>query len=169
MVVMVLLLIKTENENFFDNEYDLLLHRLLCPAPTATPSPTPAPTRTTIKFIGIDNELSVKDILKGVFGADYNEYVYDNEINMGMSDFYFLKNFFRGSLWVCAVGPRELITVIWPLPVVVFQNVVQVETVEQEGEKEGEPIGMILFCRYFYPCTIIIIVSGLFVCLIILF
>ena len=112
MVVMVLLLIKTENENFFDNEYDLLLHRLLCPAPTATPSPTPAPTRTTIKFIGIDNELSVKDILKGVFGADYNEYVYDNEINMGMSDFYFFKKFSLLFSLGCAGGPRELITVI---------------------------------------------------------
>ena len=40
------------------------------------PSPTSA---TLINFSGNDTRLCENDILKGVFGVDYNEYVFGNE------------------------------------------------------------------------------------------
>ena len=44
------------------------------------PTPTPAPTTN---FNGIHTGLCGNNILKGVYGIDYNEYVFDNEISNG--------------------------------------------------------------------------------------
>ena len=83
---------KNENENFLDNEYDLL-HGLLCPAPTATPR------LTAIEFIGIDKGLPENNILKVIFGIGLCDSNGNNEICNGMFDFYcFSKFFVRSSL-----------------------------------------------------------------------
>ena len=65
----------------------------LCNGYYPTTHPISAAPDSTFYCNGIDSGLSANDILKGVLGADCNEYVFDNEINMGMFIFVFL-NFF---------------------------------------------------------------------------
>ena len=91
------------NENFHNNGYFY---------PTSYPAHTPATTLTTIIFNGIDKGLSENDILNGVFGIGLCKNKFDNEIICNdMFDIYFFETFLRDSVWVCAVGPRELILI----------------------------------------------------------
>ena len=61
------------NENFCNNGYYGYYY--------PTPSTTPTPRATVFYFNGIGIGIPGIDILKSVFGIDYNEYVFDHEIN----------------------------------------------------------------------------------------
>ena len=77
------------NENFYNYGYYGYSEY-----PTATPTPALTPT---IEYNETGNGIPGINVLKGVFGVDYNKYVFDNEIcneiNNGMI-FFFFSNFF---------------------------------------------------------------------------
>ena len=51
------------------------------------PAPTPA---IVFYFNGINTELCENNILKGVFGVDCHEYIFDNDINNGLDGGMFI-------------------------------------------------------------------------------
>ena len=71
------------NENFYYNGYY---------GHYEYPTPTPAPTTN---FNGIHTGLRGNNILKGVYGIDHSEYVFDNEISNRMIFGMFIFIFFK--------------------------------------------------------------------------
>ena len=107
VLFVVKILLMMNNENFYYNGH-YGYHE--CP----TPTPTPAPTTN---FNGIHTGLRRNNILKGVYGIDYNEYVFDNEISNRMIfgmfififfNFFFLVLFEYGSREPCTTRPLSV-------------------------------------------------------------